>query len=55
MDTEFRVEGLPFRLGGVIQAIHNRNTVGICFLDLSDRKRQQVVELIGEIEQMRAP
>jgi len=45
---------LPFRLGGVIQAIHDRNTVGIRFLDLSERKRKQVLELIGEIEQLRA-
>jgi len=28
--------------------------VGIRFLDLSERKRQQVLELIGEMEQMRA-
>ncbi len=54
VETEFRLEGLPFRLGGVIQAIHNRNTVGIRFLDLSERKRQQVAELIGEIEQVHA-
>jgi hypothetical protein len=53
VETEFRLDGLPFRLGGVIQAIHNRHTVGIRFLDLSDRKRQQVVNLIGEIQQMR--
>jgi hypothetical protein len=53
VETEFRLEGLPFRLGGVIQAIHDRNTVGIHFLDLSDRKREQVEELIEEIEQMR--
>ncbi len=53
VETEFRLEGLPFRLGGVIQAIHDRNTVGIRFLDLSERKRLQVAELIGEIEQMR--
>ncbi len=54
VETEFRLEGLPFRLGGVIQAIHNRNTVGIRFLDMSQRKREQVLELIGEIEEMRA-
>ena len=53
VETEFRLEGIPFRLGGVIQAIHNRHTVGIRFLDLSDRKRQQVAELIDEIEEMR--
>ncbi|MGC9224802.1 MAG: PilZ domain-containing protein [Terracidiphilus sp.] len=49
VETEFHLQGLPFRLGGVIQAIYNRNTVGIRFLDLSDRKRQQVLELIDEI------
>jgi hypothetical protein len=54
VETEFCLEGLRFRLGGVIQAIHNRNTVGIRFLDLSDRKRQQVLELIGEIKQLHA-
>ncbi len=54
VETEFHLEGLPFRLGGVIQAIHNRNMVGIRFLDLSERKRQQVLELIDEMEQMRA-
>jgi c-di-GMP-binding flagellar brake protein YcgR len=53
VETEFRYQGLPFRLGGVIQAIHDRNTVGIRFLDLSERKQQQVLELIGEIDQMR--
>jgi hypothetical protein len=54
VETEFRLEGLPFRLGGVIQAIHDCNTVGIRFLDLSERKREQVLGLIGEIEQLRA-
>jgi c-di-GMP-binding flagellar brake protein YcgR len=54
VETEFRLEGLPFRLGGVIQSIHDRNNVGIRFLDLSERKREQVLELINEIEQMRA-
>jgi c-di-GMP-binding flagellar brake protein YcgR len=54
VETEFRLEGMPFRMGGVIQSIHDRNNVGIRFLDLSERKRKQVLELIGEIEQMRA-
>jgi hypothetical protein len=53
-ETEFYLQGLPFRLGGVIQAIHDRFTVGIRFLDLSERKRQQVLDLIDEIEEMRA-
>lgn len=54
VEVEFHLQGLPFRLGGVIQAIHNRNTVGIRLLDLSERKRQQVLDLIDEIEEFRA-
>jgi hypothetical protein len=54
VETEFRLEGLPFRLGGVIQAIHNPHNVGIRFLDMSERKREYVEQLIEEIEEMRA-
>jgi hypothetical protein len=54
VETEFRLEGLAFRLGGVIQGIHNRNLVGIRFLDMSMRKREQVEQLIEEIEMQRA-
>jgi len=49
VEIEFRHQGVRFRLGGVIQAIHDCNTVGIRFLDVSERKRQQVEELIEEI------
>ena len=52
VEVEFRLYGLPFRLSGVVQAIHNRNKVGIRFLDLSPRKEAQVMELINEIDQM---
>jgi c-di-GMP-binding flagellar brake protein YcgR len=52
VETEFRLEGLPFRLGGVVQAIHGPFAVGVRFLDLSDRKREQVAALIEEIDQM---
>ena len=54
VETEFRLEGLPFRLGGVIQAIHDRRLVGIRFLDMSGRKRAQLEQLIQEIEEMEA-
>jgi c-di-GMP-binding flagellar brake protein YcgR len=54
VETEFCLEGLPFRLGGVIQAIHDRRTVGIRFLDMSGRKREQIEQLIVEIEQVGA-
>jgi len=53
VETEFRLEGLPFRLGGVIQSIHDRHNVGIRFLDVSDRKREQVEQLIEEIRELK--
>jgi PilZ domain-containing protein len=54
VETEFRLQGLPLRLAGVIQAIHDRNLVGVRFLDVSPRKREQIAELIDEIVEMRA-
>jgi c-di-GMP-binding flagellar brake protein YcgR len=54
VETEFRLDGLTFRLGGVVQAIQERNCVGIRFLDMSERKRQQVEQLIGELADLRA-
>jgi hypothetical protein len=53
VETEFRLEGLSFRLGGVIQAIHDRCHVGIRFLDMSPRKREQLEQLIEEIEELK--
>ena len=49
VETEFKVDGLPFRLAGVVQAVHDRFTVGIRFLDLSPRKRDQLAQLMDEI------
>ncbi len=51
VETEFYLRGLPFRLGGVSQAIMNKNTIGVRFLDMSDRKRDQLAELIDEISE----
>lgn len=49
VETEFTLEGMPFQFGGVIQEIHDHKSVGIRFLDMSWRKRQQVQELMDEI------
>jgi hypothetical protein len=51
VETEFYLHGLPFRLAGVSQVVLDKNTVGIRFLDLSERKREQLTELIAEIEE----
>ena len=52
-EAEFRVDGLPFRLSGVVQAIHDRHSIGIRFLDVSARKQEQLERLIEELEVMR--
>lgn len=52
VETEFRLEGFPLRLGGVIQAVHDPRTVGIRFLDISSRKREQLEQLIAELEEV---
>lgn len=53
VETEFRLEGLPFRLGGVVQAIHDRHMVGIRFLDMSSRKHKQLEQLIEDIREVK--
>jgi hypothetical protein len=53
VETEFYLRGLPFRLAGVSQVIQDKHTVGIRFLDVSERKQGQLQELIEEIKQDR--
>jgi hypothetical protein len=50
VETEFTIDGLPFRLGGVVQSIHDKFSVGIRFLDMSARKREQLLELVAEMD-----
>jgi len=51
VEIEFCLNGLPFRLAGVSQTIHDRHQVGIRLLDVSSRKREQLQQLIAEIEE----
>jgi c-di-GMP-binding flagellar brake protein YcgR len=55
VETEFRLAGLPFRLGGVVQVIHDRErrNIGIRFLDMSSRKQEQLEQLITDFREMR--
>ena len=53
METEFKLDGMPFRLAGVVQSLHDKFTVGIRFLDMSPRKREQLQELMQEIAEMK--
>jgi c-di-GMP-binding flagellar brake protein YcgR len=54
VETEFRLDGLPFRLDGVIQGIRDGDwrNVGIRFLEMSSRKREQVEQLIEDIREL---
>lgn len=54
VEAEFYLHGLPFRIAGVSQAIQDKNTIGIRFLNMSERCRAQLVELIAEIEEAHA-
>jgi hypothetical protein len=54
VEAEFCLGGLPFRLDGVIQGIQDGdwNNVGVRFLEMSSRKREQVEQLIEEIREL---
>ncbi len=54
LEIEFYLHGLPFRLAGVTQAIVDKFSVGIRFLDMSQRSREQLIMLIEEIERAEA-
>jgi len=54
VEVEFVIEHEPFRLGGVTQSIHGEQQVGIRFIDLSERKRWQIGQLIEEIKARQA-
>jgi hypothetical protein len=51
VEIEFLVNGVPLLLPGVTQALHDRHTVGIRFVEVTDRKKDQLRAVIDEIEQ----
>jgi hypothetical protein len=52
VEAEFYLHGLPFRVGGVSQAILDK--IGVRFLDMSERRRDQLAELMAEIAEAEA-
>jgi len=52
VEAEFYLHGMPFRVAGVIQTILDKNTIGIRFLDMSERRRGQLTELMAEMAEM---
>ncbi len=51
VEVVFQVVGEAVRIAGVTQWTRDRRWIGIRFLDLSERKRSALIQLIGEIEQ----
>ena len=51
VEVEFALDGMPFRLAGVVQAVHDRHTIGIRLLNLSERKREQLAILMEELDE----
>lgn len=51
VEVEFALDGMSFRLAGVVQAVHDGHTIGIRLLNLSDRKREQLMMLMEELEE----
>jgi hypothetical protein len=49
--VEFVLDGLPFRLPGVVQSLHDKFTTGIRFVNLSERKQEQLMVLMQEISE----
>jgi len=54
VEAEFYLQGLPFRISGVSQSVFDKNTLGVRFLDMSQRRREQLAELIAEIAEAAA-
>jgi c-di-GMP-binding flagellar brake protein YcgR len=53
VEIEFVLDGLPFRLPGVVQSLHDRFTTGIRFLDVSERRKEQLMQVIDEITEIK--
>jgi hypothetical protein len=54
-EIEFSLNGFPFRLAGVTQGIYGKHDVGVRFVNLSTRKRDQLMQAIGEIAAASSP
>jgi c-di-GMP-binding flagellar brake protein YcgR len=51
VEIEFFIDGLPLLLPGVTQMMYDNRTVGIRFVEMTERKREQLCTVIEELEQ----
>jgi len=49
VEVEFEISGLPFRLAGVMRAIYDSHSVGIQFIPMTNRKREELGQAIEEL------
>lgn len=52
IEIHLKVKGIDLRVSGVIRHLHKGGRAGIEFVALSDRKREQINELITELIEM---
>ena len=55
VEVEFRMRGLPFRLAGVTEEVHEKHAVDIRFLHLSQRKLEALAQVLDEAGDLTKP
>jgi hypothetical protein len=50
VEVNFKVKGLPFRFGGVTQWTDGQHQVGVRFVDVPQRRKDELVEALAEVE-----
>ncbi len=51
VEVTFKVNGLPFRMGGKIQRCNKQGEVGIRFLGASPRRMAEWSDVVAEVEE----
>lgn len=54
-EVDFHLDGQPFRLPAVTQAVHDKHTVGFRFLEMSARKHDQLMLLMDALKSDSSP
>lgn len=52
IEVEFAIRGLHFRIGGVTQPANDPHSMNICFLEMPERRRNELVQALNELESL---
>jgi c-di-GMP-binding flagellar brake protein YcgR len=52
IEIHLKVRGIDLRVAAIIRHVHRRRRAGIEFVELSERKREQIEELMGELAEL---